>query len=133
MAVLDWFVCGFHQWKLNKQTKKKKKEKWNKKENQVNWHLVKSDLIGLVWFGFFVWWRITQSRLLNAEDILGEQWWYYLTHSKEGLGVYTFPKGISLKWMLKRGWNLKSFTMMLQSSMHNTLFDPLKSKSRTKT
>ena len=40
----------------------------------------------------------TLFRLFNAEAILlEEQYWYYLTHSWEDKGVYTFPKGICPK------------------------------------
>ena len=49
-------------------------------------------------FGFFVYWHINLCGLFNAKAIIiEEQQWYYLTHSWEDKGVYTFPKGICPK------------------------------------
>ena len=55
--------------------------------------------ISELWFGLVYFFNgiSTLFRLFNAKAILLEEQWYYLTHSWEGKGVRTFPKGICPK------------------------------------
>ena len=48
--------------------------------------------------GSFVYWHINLCGLINVKAILvEEQQWYSFTHSLGDKGVYTFPRGNSLK------------------------------------